>query len=112
YTVVGTTNGCKDSATFVVNAVVGIENITDGNSISLYPNPVMNVMNITFTTSTGTTNALIRVIDMLGNEISTSNTTITNGRNIRMDVTSLPQGVYFVQVVTDKSTQVVRFIKQ
>jgi len=113
YTVTGTaSDGCSASATFTVNAVVGVQNITSGNSISLYPNPVMNVMNLSFTASTGSANAVVRVVDMLGNVMSTSNTTITNGKNIRMDVTSLPQGVYFVQVVTNNVTQVVRFIKQ
>jgi uncharacterized repeat protein (TIGR03803 family) len=113
YTVTGTaSDGCSASATFTVNAVVGIENITSGNSISLYPNPVMNVMNLTFTTSTASTDAVVNVIDMLGNKMAENHTTITNGKNLRMDISTLPQGVYFVQVVTNNGTQVVRFIKQ
>ena len=56
--------------------------------------------------------ATLKVMDITGKEVMSSNTTLNNGSLSSLDISSLAKGMYFVQVVTEKATQVVKFIKE
>jgi len=113
YTVTGTdSKGCSDTASFKVTVSVftGVNSLASGNTV-LYPNPARNTIYLSFAMS-GSESAVVKVINMSGAEISSSNTTINNGMQMPIDVSTLAPGNYFVKVITNTSTKVVKFIKE
>ncbi len=115
YTVTGTDgNGCKDTASFKVSVggPTGISGIISSDKTILYPNPTISTINLSFEMQGAREAAAIKIIDAMGREIINENTTIGNGKAMTIDVSSLAQGMYFVRVITDEGTQVVKFIKQ
>jgi len=73
--------------------------------VSFYPNPVVDVLNITTNTNIRT----IEIVNMMGTiVISTSG----SGNSHALDVSNLSPGLHFVRVTTDTGVSVGRFIKQ
>ena len=89
-----------------------MNNISTGNNISVYPDPAMTELNIIFGKTGISAPAEIRVIDITGKELISTRMTISNGKALPVNVSSLAPGIYFVKVVTEKETEVVKFIKQ
>ncbi|MGP8217074.1 MAG: choice-of-anchor tandem repeat GloVer-containing protein [Bacteroidia bacterium] len=114
YTVTGTDgNGCKDTASFLVTVKpLGLTSISNSASTSIYPNPAVNTLNLSFNMQGGERDAVIEIMDASGKEVMRENTSISNGKNTSIDVTALAQGLYFVKVITEKNVQAVKFIKQ
>ncbi|MBU0626619.1 T9SS type A sorting domain-containing protein [Patescibacteria group bacterium] len=75
---------------------VGVEELTNENSIVLYPNPCTTHISIK-----GTSNSEVEIVDMLG-------TTVIRSTKNTIDVDSLPTGVYSCKV----GKSVIRFIKK
>ena len=115
YTVTGTdANGCHDTATFTVKVgPVGIANIGMAReSTFLYPNPAISTVNLSFEMPGSSKEAVIKIIDPSGREISSTNVEISNGKVLPINISNLDLGMYFVKVITKENTEVVRFIKQ
>jgi len=114
YKVTGTDpNGCHDTATFTVKVGPnGIAAITDNDKTSLYPNPAERTINMSFEMQGAAKAAIIRIYDAYGKEVMNTNVTISNGKVLPIDISSLNQGLYFIKVTTEKNTQVVKFVKQ
>jgi hypothetical protein len=70
------------------------------NSVALYPNPTAaSDLNVKVTTQTQDLNATIVVLDITGKMMFTQQTNLSEGTNyVRLDVTSLTEGTYLVQV--------------
>ncbi|MBO7494507.1 MAG: fibronectin type III domain-containing protein [Bacteroidales bacterium] len=88
---------------------VGIENHLL-NSISLYPNPANDVVNVQCTMNNVQLEG-IEVFDVYGKVVRT----IVGANNyspIRINVSGLANGMYFVRVTTDEGTVTKTFIKQ
>jgi hypothetical protein len=74
------------------SAVASIEQFINNNAqVSIYPNPANTVINVEL----GIKNVEIKIVDVLGNEVIS-----TKEKNI--DVSSLSEGVYFVQIKTNE----------
>jgi hypothetical protein len=71
--------------------------------ISIFPNPVIDELNITLA---GATNFEITLISVTGERIMT----IENQNNI--DVSALAAGVYFIEISTTDYTVREKFVKQ
>ncbi len=114
YTVTGTDgNGCRDTASFKVTVgPTGVSSISNSGSTTLYPNPAINAINLSFEMQGTGKAALIKIIDATGREIMTTSTIISNGKVLSIDVSSLSQGLYFVKVITNENIQIEKFIKQ
>jgi len=114
YTVVGTTaQGCRDTTTFFVTInTVGVNEVSAPTTISLYPNPAIDVLNLSFDVVGVEKAAQIKLIDITGKVIETIQSTINNGKVITLDINTLAQGMYFVKVVTANNSEVLRFMKQ
>ncbi len=114
YTVTGTdANGCIDTASFTVTvSPLSVPNIINGASASLYPNPATQSISLSFKLNGSNVPAVINVFDEAGREVMTMNTSISNGESMPLDINTLANGTYFVKIATDKTTEVVRFIKQ
>jgi len=115
YTVTGTgTNGCTDTASFtvVVKVITAVKNIVSNNNTVAYPNPATTTIYLAFSTNSTNVPATIEIADITGRTLSYTNTTLSNGKTLPVDINGLAQGIYFVKVVTDKNTEIVKFIKQ
>lgn len=86
-----------ESPTGISNAAV--ENI---NEVKIYPNPASNNVNINFS-STEAQVINTRIINELGQVVyATSSQSVVGNNLVRLDVSSLKQGIYFVQLRSNK----------
>lgn len=93
-------------------ASVGIaENISD-NTISVYPNPVYDILMIDFESKTNAT-VTYEITDMLGKIVSTHNVNVTSGMNrINLSAASFDNGFYTVTLIENNHRTTVKLIKQ
>ncbi len=109
YTVSGTDiNGCSNSSTITqtVNSCASMQDLkNDSFSITIYPNPVSDILNIDLQSST-IEKGMIQIINTLGqvilSELFTSN-------NLKINTSNIISGVYFVKI-TAENKQVVKRI--
>ena len=77
----------------------------DPNAISIYPNPVNNVLN--FNVSENVTISDISIVDITGKLINSS----FNLNQKTIDVSDIQSGVYFVRFTSEDKTVTKKFIK-
>jgi hypothetical protein len=82
-----------------------IQNTLDQNSLSCYPNPAVNTLQITSTNKIQT----ISILNTIGQTVYT-NTISTNKAEI--DIQSLQPGLYFIQVIINGQKTVMNFVKE
>lgn len=112
YTIVGSNIGCPVTAVTITQSVstcTGIEEVTNNNLISLYPNPANDFISIDFSVSEAMDNITMYVVNTVGEIVLIkkgilSNTTLHTG--------NLAGGVYFIQVESKSGTTIKKFIKQ
>lgn len=96
---VSATNVCGTATTTVVQNVspcTGIEEITNGGEISIYPNPANDYVNIAVPASISSANATVEVTDALG-KVVMKETITTDVTTLR--ITKLEDGIYFFKVI-------------
>ncbi len=105
--------GCKGIAVDTLYVVVcdGIQNISVDNSISLYPNPANNSINLEFNQAING-NIKIDISDVTGRLISNPALSSFAGKALTIDVSNIAAGMYFVKISTQKSEYYAKFIKQ
>jgi len=91
------TDGGMDCSTLHVNDLSRI-------NIGLFPNPVINFIQLTGDTSNVSS---LRIFDIQGKFIKS----VYQNAN-QIDVSGLTQGVYFLKIVSGKKTQISKFIKE
>ena len=97
-------NGCKTAVG--INVIIGLQNYMSDHFVSLFPNPVgdkFTVYGLQFTVSR------MEIYDILGQVCQQSE--IKNLQS-EFDVSSLPSGIYFVQLIGEKERWVGRFVKE
>lgn len=107
YTVTGTnSNGCKKTAslTQTVNECVGLKEVQASQS-HVFPNPTNGVLNLEFSTASLKT---LQISDMSGRVIKTIST--SNQAEI-LDLSDLANGIYFLNVISSESSEVIKIIK-
>ena len=85
--------------------VTGMENIVSDNKITIYPNPVKQILNIT---SENTNIKTIRIFNIYGQEVMCVNQEFDNGINVEV----LYNGIYMIEIETDIKFYTYKFIKQ
>jgi hypothetical protein len=96
----------KDSETGIKNNKHAV------NSISLYPNPSADILNISFN-SAQQSKVNLMVVDVLGKQVYAENYTAQGGSNLRsIHVGNLKSGFYFVKIQNENGQTVERFIKE
>ena len=84
----------------------GSVNENNQYNVNIYPNPASS----TLTLSNLEGIQQIKIMDLLGNEISNTN---VYGNNVKIDVNNLRSGIYFISLIKDNSVKVTRkFIKE
>ena len=98
---------CVNTDTTVVTFVVfqSVENTIENKSISIYPNPSTDFINIE---SELADINLVNVFNIDGKLIST----LKIGKNDRIDITNLPKGIYYLHFNTDQGTITRKIVKQ
>ncbi len=79
------------------------------SSFSLYPNPVKDAINITFSSNTEGVSD-IRIFNVAGQLVVTDSK--ISGKTTAIDVSVLIQGVYCIVISNNKNTEARRFVKQ
>ena len=86
-----------DGHATIESKVIDLER-TSGNVIRLFPNPAMNILNVTVNTEK-TQNTRVKVLDMNGRTIKTVQAQTSAGsQTIQVDINDLSVGSYFIQV--------------
>ncbi len=92
------------------------ENVSanDNNKITLQPNPVNQSLEITLPTATQSTSAMVTIKDILGKTILSFPDVVLqqNSSIFNVDVNTLSSGTYFIEVLTNRTIQTAKFIKQ
>jgi hypothetical protein len=98
-------NACgSDTATFVTNANVGLQDNPLTRSLNLFPNPADDQVSVQFS-SFGSGQAEIRVLDMQGREVIRLSAQEQSGRfNTQIDISDLANGVYMIEVSSGNMT--------
>jgi len=90
------TNGCADTASFIVTYITSTGIINNSISkISLYPNPVNEILNISSTDNIKS----LEIKDLLGRVIYSSSE--INSNNISLNTTSFSNNVYMVSCIVN-----------
>ena len=82
---------------FEYSKVISIAQTSKGKGLSVYPNPVSNILNLNYTEGSD-----FQILNLLGQQVLTGKTAQ------RLDVSALPQGTYVLKVGAEQ----VKFIKQ
>ncbi|MBL7103438.1 MAG: T9SS type A sorting domain-containing protein, partial [Bacteroidales bacterium] len=101
--------GCENFAqdSIYVGECLGINEIVNGIHFEIFPNPSNGEFAVKFNKSLGMTN--VTVMNMLNEIVFKSKTEIVTGKSFNIDLSGNPEGVYFVQIKSDK-TELVRKI--
>jgi hypothetical protein len=88
--------------------LLGVSGVSYDPSLDVYPNPTSGYVNIS-SSSMNLEHTTFRVIDGLGREVKATSVLLDN--ELRLDVTQLPQGVYFINLYVDNHRHTKKFIK-
>lgn len=100
--VAGNTNSCSFDVTVNASTFVGIETLQQ-KGISIYPNPNKGQFTMQFDAEVS---RLVTIVDVTGKTVYSE---ITNSQLSNVDL-DLHSGVYFIEVTTDDSSQLIKMI--
>ena len=89
-------------------STVGIKQFTNNKGISVYPNPANNKLQVAVSSEQITN---VSIYDLLGNEMSAGHVEVVE-TSAQLDVSSLNNGVYFVEVKTIEGIYTKKIIVQ
>ena len=111
YVVYSSTNveGCTDIDSTMITVVVcaGIKDGSNGSSIVVYPNPTSGMVTITL----GSMSKSVEVTVTELNGALVKSEKYSNSKNVRMDISNLSDGMYFVTVKADNELKQVKIVK-
>jgi hypothetical protein len=94
------------------NAGVGINDLTNISALNVYPNPATDVLNIDYTMGK-TEPVTINIVNAVGQVVyNNTNQTPATINNVRVDVSGLAKGVYFVNVTSESGKATYKFSAQ
>jgi len=79
-------------------------------NIKIYPNPASSILNLMIDNILSIDISQIKIYSGLGNEIELPNPLISE-KNIQLDVSSLPQGVYYIRYINNGKFERAKFVK-
>lgn len=103
-------NGCEGSASIAVDTTsLGLTNLKL-ESLSIFPNPVTEKLNIQFS-SMSTDQLTAKVVDLSGKVIKQDNFNVYPGQNVfSIKTTSLPSGNYFLWLSNSKGSTTLKIV--
>ena len=99
--------GNNNAGTFGISAYDGslATNSFDNANFTYYPNPVKNVLNLSYTQDITS----VSIFNLLGQEMLTKSINATQGT---IDMSNMTSGAYFVKVTADNQTKTIKVIKE
>jgi hypothetical protein len=95
---------------FTYSSIVKIGSAKNGNSLSVYPNPVSDLLNVTASVEK-TEMVFFKIIDSYGRTVASTQILLQKGSNaFSWDIATLGAGNYFM-VSTGQGHTVLKFIK-
>ena len=85
---------------------LGTQSFTDSSALTIYPNPVNDIINISFPNETINQ---INIYDITGRLQKSKN---GSSENEKIDIQDLPNAMYLVKVKTEKGSKIVKIVKQ
>jgi hypothetical protein len=107
YAVQVTQNGCIDTSACIVLTTVTIKENSFKNELLLYPNPTNG--NFAIDLGDNYPSTIITITDVLGKQVQTNNYVNQQLLTLKLEQ---PAGVYFLTIVTENNTAVIRLIKE
>jgi len=108
-----TLDGCSafaENSIFVENCT-GVESYTNAFQLTLNPNPAE--MTVTIAAQIKGTSATLTIFDSFGKIISVELVAVVNGvLFLQKDISTLPSGLYFVNIVTESGVASMKLIKK
>ncbi|MGK0315067.1 MAG: hypothetical protein ACI86M_001295 [Saprospiraceae bacterium] len=102
-------NGCtREFGPFVVEVATSIGELDFVTSLSVYPIPANNYLNVNVSMNDAQSTQ-IRVIDAFGKVITTQNHT-SKDINTRINVSELPSGIYYIEFGNDNGRSLEKFV--
>ena len=108
YAVEVTQNGCIDTSACYTITGVGINEITTSNNFQLFPNPTADVVTVQLHSSCS--NYTIEISNTLGEVVQSAEFKVQSVATLNLQ--SLPSGIYFIKVKSDKWSEVKRVVKE
>ena len=108
YNVVATdNNGCEVEA--VIYNVVDVASVDVSTQFEIYPNPVSDNMSIQ--TDVNDAIASVKILNTFGEVIIQSSHTFIRNTSMKIDVNSLKDGIYLLEIISEKKIARTKFIK-
>lgn len=98
-----------DDVSIVDCSGIGINELTDINTLTISPNPANSEIKIT--TNDNLKLGEVKIYNSIGACVLLS-PPLRGGKEGLLDISSLPQGLYFIEVITHKGIQRKKFVKQ
>ncbi len=112
---VGSVNGCTDRHCDTTHAttLVGISNVSPVDNISVFPNPVKNILSLDFNSVSAGKKWSIRLTDVLGKTVAEKiiNHVPASGK-YDWELSSIVSGVYLLQLQNGDQTLIKKIIKE
>ena len=107
----GIVPGPTMTTTFTVSTTTDINKITAGNTVSIYPNPAGDFMEISYP-ETGIRN--IEIFNIYGQRVKTFSLpqNFQNRKLISIDISGIEKGIYFIRIESEKSGHMMKIIKE
>ena len=117
YAVIVTLDGCSDTSACVSIVITGIDKIAADNQFTISPNPATSEIQVIGNQSTVIG---IEVYNMLGERVYSSPFTddrspasqAKRGEPFTINITSLPSGIYVMEIKTEKENCIRKFVKE
>jgi hypothetical protein len=100
-----TINGCRSTASLAVTITTLANQDFDMTQFTYYPNPVIDLLNITYSQEMTS----VKVFNMVGQQLMSK---VLNANTTQIDMSRYANGAYFIQVTTENAMKTVRVIKK
>jgi hypothetical protein len=100
-----TINGCSSSTSLAVTITTLANQEFDMTQFTYYPNPVIDLLNITYSQDMTS----VKVFNMVGQQLMSKQ---VNSNTVQVDMSRYANGAYFIQVTTENAMKTVRVIKK
>lgn len=104
-------NGCSTCSNLSVSFTTDIQGQAEKNYLTLYPNPAANFVTVdqNFETPTST---VLTLSNVLGEVVYTKSSGSASNLHEVINLSTLPEGLYFISLKTNSGTTVKRIIKE
>ena len=100
--------GCPDTSACYTITGVGINEITTSNNFQLFPNPTADIVTVQLYSPCST--CFIEISNTLGEVVQSAEFKVQPVATLNLQ--SLPSGIYFIKVKSDKWSEVKRVVKE